>query len=131
MKGKIDRSAVYAKYQGLCAYCGVCLKYNEMQVDHIIPQSDFTAHITNGFRVPDFLKHLTLSDLNHIDNLNPSCRVCNKWKSTFHLELFRSELQEQIKRLNLRSANYRMAKLYGQIQENPAPIKFYFETVVR
>ncbi len=98
-----------------------------MQIDHIIPQYNFTQHIHNRFRIPKFLTHLTESDLNHIDNLHPACRVCNKWKSDHDLELFRSELSEQVKRLNLYSSNYRIAKKYGQIQETIEPIIFFFE----
>jgi len=126
---KIDRIKVYEKYHAHCAYCGEFIKMKDMQVDHIIPQNEFIIYIKNNFRVPVFLQHLTVNDLNHIDNLNPSCRVCNKWKSTFDLELFRSELQAQVERLNLRSANYRMAKKYQLIQENIIPIKFHFETI--
>lgn len=32
------RQAVYAKYNGHCAYCGCEIDYNDMQVDHIEPK---------------------------------------------------------------------------------------------
>lgn len=124
---KFDRHKVYAKYTGHCAYCGEEIKYKDMQVDHIIPQVDFVRHVTNRTYVPDFLKHLTVDDVNHIDNLNPACRGCNKWKSFHHLELFRSEIEMQVKRLNTYSANYRMAKRFGLIEENEKKVIFYFE----
>jgi len=98
-----------------------------MQVDHIIPQREFLFHIKNRFRIPSFLSHLKEVDMNHEDNLNPACIVCNKWKSAHDLELFRSEIFEQIKRLNNYSSNYRMAKKYGLLEETLKPIKFYFE----
>ena len=126
---KFDRHEVYAKYNGHCAYCGEKMKYKDMQVDHIIPKVDFVRHVINRIYVPDFLKHLTFDDVNHIDNLNPACKVCNKWKSFHHLELFRSEIEMQVKRLNAYSANYRMAKRYGLIAENVKPIIFYYETI--
>jgi hypothetical protein len=113
------RISTYNKFQGHCAYCG---KY-----DHIIPKRNFHWHIKNKFRVPDFLKHLTEFDCNHPDNLFPTCRVCNNWKNTHCLEDFRKELQEQVPRLNLRSANYRIAKKYFLIKETLNPIIFYFE----
>ena len=125
---KFDRPKIHAKYNGRCAYCGEEIKYRDMQVDHIIPQVDFVRHVTNRrVYVPDFLKHLTADDVNHIDNLNPACRICNKWKSFHSLEMFRSELQSQIKRLNAYSANYRMAKRFGLIDENQKKVIFYFE----
>lgn len=126
---KIDRYKIHSKYYGKCAYCGVEIQFNEMQVDHIIPKSDFRSYVKNKFRVPKVLEHLTEIDINHIDNLNPSCRVCNKWKSSHDLELFRKEIGSQIKRLNEYSSNYRMAKKYNQLIETQTEIKFYFETL--
>jgi len=125
---KIDRKLVYGKCNGKCAYCGSELN-GKFQVDHIIPQRDFISYVIKNFKIPPFLSHLTPDDLNHIDNLLPACSVCNKWKSSHHLELFRSEISEQIKRLNNWSANYRFAKRYNLIQETPKRIVFYFETI--
>lgn len=124
---KLNRQLVYDKFNGHCAYCGEEIKLNDMQVDHIIPQRSFVQHVHNKFRIPAFLSHLTPLDMNHIDNLHPACRVCNKWKSAHDLELFRRELSEQVSRLNSYSTNYRIAKKYGQIQEVVKPIVFYFE----
>lgn len=124
----IDRIKVHNKLNQKCAYCGECITLKEMQVDHVIPKAFFERYteVRRDF-IPLFLKHLTSEDVNHIDNLHPSCRVCNKWKSAHHLELFRSELQEQVKRLNLYSSNYRIAKKFGMIKEAVKPIVFYFE----
>ena len=124
---KADRQKVYNKFDGHCGYCGESILIKDMQVDHIIPKVDFITHIANNFRVPQFLKHLTISDLNHIDNLMPTCRVCNKWKTFHSLEQFRIELSEQVKRLNSYSSNYRIAKKYGLVEETNKPIIFYFE----
>jgi len=133
---KNKRQEVYDKLNGHCAYCGTELKIKEMQIDHIIPQMSWNdvfrnKHINSYFQkfVPKFLEHLTENDLHHIDNLNPACRVCNKWKSAHYLELFRSELQDQVNRLNLRSANYRIAKRFNLINETENKVKFYFETL--
>ena len=124
---RTEREKIYAKYNGKCAYCGCDMTIKQMQVDHIIPQREFLTHVKNRFRIPSFLTHLTETDVNHNDNLNPACGVCNKWKSAHDLELFRSELFEQIKRLNSYSSNYRIAKRYGLLQETLKPITFYFE----
>lgn len=126
---KSNRQKIFEKYGGHCAYCGEEITIKDMQVDHIIPKNEFWSHIKNDIHIPEFLRHLKLNDLNHIDNLNPACRVCNKWKSAFHLELFRFELSEQLKRLHKNIAPYRMAKKYGLIEEKSKPIVFYFETL--
>ncbi|WP_165358886.1 HNH endonuclease [Spirosoma sordidisoli] len=127
--GKALRQKVYQKCGGRCGYCGESIKENGFQVDHIISQRNFLTHIVNKWQVPDYLLHLTTDDVNHIDNLMPACRVCNNWKSTNPIEFFRSEIQDQIKRVNSYSSNYRMAKRYGLVEETPKPIVFYFETI--
>lgn len=35
------REQVHKKYDYKCGYCGDNIKYNEMQVDHIIPHIEF------------------------------------------------------------------------------------------
>jgi 5-methylcytosine-specific restriction endonuclease McrA len=132
MPYKKQRQVVYDKHNGHCAYCGDKISVKDMQIDHIIPQLNYELIFKNNIQkmIPSFLKHLTIRDLHHIDNLNPACRVCNKWKSTYHLELFRYELQEQTKRLKLRSSNYRMALRYGLVQETDVKIIFYFEAKI-
>ena len=120
------RDAVYAKCAGRCAYCGSELN-GKFQVDHVISQRNFEHRIKNQFRVPEFLKHLTLVDVNHIDNLLPACASCNNYKSTHDLEGFRKELGLLIERLNKTSSIYRIAKRFGSIKEMDQPIRFYFE----
>lgn len=129
MPYKKHRLEVYDKFDGRCAYCGEHFQITGMHIDHIISQLNFKNFVANKIHIPNFLEHLTVSDLHHKDNLFPACRVCNGWKSTYHLELFRHELEEQIKRLNARSANYRIAKKYGFITENKIKVIFHFETV--
>ena len=124
---KSQRILIHDKFNGCCAYCGEPIKLNDMQVDHVVPQRDFYYLITKKHNIPKFLDHLEPQDCNHLDNLFPACRVCNKWKNTFHVELFRSEIEEQIKRLNKTSSNFRMAKKYGLVQETIKPITFHFE----
>jgi 5-methylcytosine-specific restriction endonuclease McrA len=126
---KTDRQKIYDKYDGRCAYCGEEIKFKDMQVDHVISKRFFRWHIENKYKIPSFLLHLKEEDVNHIDNLFPACRVCNKWKSALHLELFRDELSAQIKRLNNYSSNYRIVKKYGLVKEEIKPIVFYFETL--
>lgn len=123
------RQEVYEKCNGHCGYCGVEIDIKAMQVDHIIPQRNFEWHLKNNFKVPEFLSHLTLSDLNNIDNLMPTCRSCNNYKSSTYLELFRSEIQAQPKRLRKCKPTFRLAERFGLIEEINKPVVFYFETL--
>lgn len=120
MPHKKFKNEVYEKYVGRCAYCGNLITLKNMQIDHITP-------IYRGWS-DAYLENFNLvRGTNEFENLNPSCRVCNKWKSTFTIEQFRNEIHLQIERLNLRSAGYRIAKTYGLIQETKNEVKFYFE----
>jgi 5-methylcytosine-specific restriction endonuclease McrA len=121
---KIDRNRVYKKCNGHCAYCGERINIKNMQIDHVIPKHYFKWHIKNKFKVPDFLNCLTEFDVNHIDNLMPSCRSCNNYKSTFGLELFRSELGKLTERLNKTSSIYRIAKRFGNVEETENQLYF-------
>jgi len=110
---RIDRQKVWEKCEGHCGYCGEAIAINDMQVDHIWPQN--RAHQIPGLAIHDH------------KNLMPACRVCNNWKSTYTVELFRLQIIDQVKQLRQRSANYRMAKRYGLIEETGLKVVFYFE----
>lgn len=101
------RKQVYEKYNRHCAYCGCELKYKDMEVDHVIP-----VYGKDGG--------------NGIDNLLPSCRMCNFYKSTFTLDEFRKNLETLHERLR-KPFIYRLALKYGLVEENRKKIKFYFE----
>jgi len=119
-KKKINRQEVYDKCDGHCAYCGKEITFKQMQVDHIKPlyRNDNVATLESwGVE----------RGTDDIDNLLPSCARCNRWKSTFSLEMFRKEIELQIERLNNYNNNYRMAKDYGLISENNNKVIFYFE----
>lgn len=101
------RKQVYQKYNGHCAYCGCDLAYKDMQVDHVT-----SVYGNNGS--------------NDIENLMPSCRMCNFYKSTFSIEVFRKNLETLHERLQ-KTFIYRLALKYGLIEEHKIKIKFYFE----
>lgn len=124
---KPDRKRVYDKFGGKCAYCG-CDLNGKFQIDHLIPQSNFEWHIKNSFRVPSFLSHLTVSDVNHIDNLMPACASCNNYKRTFCLETFRSELQRQPEILRRDRPTVRLAERFGLIKIEEKQVVFHFES---
>ena len=100
------RDLVFAKYNGHCAYCGQKIEIKDMQIDHIRPKC-------NG-------------GLNSIENLNPSCRLCNHYKRSLTLEKYR----ELLKTLHLRiEKDYKnkVAIKYGLLKVEPFDGKFYFE----
>lgn len=101
------RKQVHEKYNGHCAYCGCKMNYKDMQVDHINP-----VYGHNGE--------------NNIENYNPSCRMCNFYKSTYTVEKFRENLHTLHERLE-KGFIYRLAKKYGIVTEHIDRIEFYFE----
>lgn len=125
---KPDRNLILDKTNGRCAYCG-CDLPGKFQVDHIMSQCNFEHYIKNNWRIPEFLIHLKLTDVNHIDNLFAACGSCNNYKSIHPLETFRSELGAMRQRLNMRSTHYKISRRFGLIDEIEKPIVFYFETL--
>lgn len=101
------RKRVYDKYGGRCAYCGHEIDYRDMQVDHIHPQ-------WNG-------------GTDDIENLNPSCRLCNHYKRGESLEELRSwklrGLADRLRKIYI----VRVAEMYGIISFHEWDGKFYFE----
>lgn len=124
MKKKIltkeERMEIYNKYGGHCAYCGKEIEYKDMQVDHIKP-------IFRGWSDKDkeYLPEGRCGD-DSIDNLNPSCRMCNFRKGTDTIEMFRNAIKHGLVCLE-RSFTYRLAKRYGLIEETGKEVEFYFE----
>ena len=119
-KIKINRTEVYNKCNGHCAYCGKEIAMKEMQVDHVKPlyrnDSVKTLEVWGVERGTD-----------DFENLLPSCSRCNKWKSTYSLEMFRDIVQNSITRLERDTPNFRLAKDYGLLELTNKKIVFYFE----
>ena len=126
---KVDnetRLKIYNKYNGYCAYCGVKLSYNKMQVDHFLPVRK--AHYLETEQMKDAMEvDNSLEDMNQLSNLMPSCARCNRWKSTLQIEQFRNAIKNLIVGLNRDSSQYRMAKDYGLILESGTNVTFYYE----
>lgn len=106
---KIDRIAVFNKFGGHCAYCGIELDLCNMQIDHCIPQTSFR------------------DDVHKEENYFPSCPICNGWKHCDNVETFRKSISQQVRKCRDYSRNFRMAERYGLVQEIEKPIVFYFE----
>lgn len=108
---KKTRIAVYKKFDGHCAYCGRHIAYNDMQVDHFKPQRAWNPED---------------SGTDDIENLMPSCHMCNHYKRAHDLETFRRYIAEIPRKLQ-ENYIYKGGIVYGNVLENPKAIKFYFE----
>jgi CRISPR/Cas system Type II protein with McrA/HNH and RuvC-like nuclease domain len=122
MAKKINREEIYNKCNGHCAYCGVEITIKQMQVDHIEPH----WHTLTETQAQ---KSKIKKGSHEIENLNPSCSRCNKWKSTYSLESFRNVIETSLIRLERDTPNFRLARDYGLLTETPKRIKFYFEII--
>ena len=116
MISKYTRQLVYNKYNGHCAYCGCVLKFNEMQVDHIVPK----------FRNNEKW-HQNEIGSDDISNLNPSCRMCNYYKRMGGIENFRENLKDTLMRNVQKPFDFRLAERYGMVEVKEWDGKFYFE----
>lgn len=107
------KEQIKSKYDGHCGYCGK--KPDKLVIDHIHPVS--REH---------FLKKAG-KDVNHIDNLMPSCFSCNNYKFSWDLEEFREKLKWQVNMARQYSLHFRFAEKFGLIEVKEKPIIFYFE----
>jgi hypothetical protein len=116
-----DRQVIFDKYGGKCAYCGCELKKG-WNADHIKPA-------WHTWKDEEVLQRIckTGKGSNEIENYNPSCPRCNKWKSTYSIEEFRTEISKQVERLKRDSSQFRMALDYNLISISTPEVKFYFE----
>lgn len=114
---KVERQAVYDKFEGCCAYCGCELDIQDMQVDHI---ESIRRHESDELNGED------TTWLNKLENLNPACRSCNFYKGEMSIESFRKQLNGILNRLD-KVFIFRLAVKYGLIRITPNPIRFYFE----
>lgn len=114
------RRLVYDKYGGRCAYCGKELRFDDMQVDHIVP-------IWRGYDREVLSKRTDIGD-DSLDNFNPACRACNFRKGTNSVEGFRKVLKEQCQGIVKRSFQVRQSLDYGLLELRDKDVVFFFET---
>lgn len=112
------REAVYAKYDGHCAYCGKKLEYKDFQLDHFIPKQR------------EHFKKYTEEQLECFENYMPACRRCNHYKRAHTIEYFREMIEEIPKKLFRDSYIYKVGLDYGLVEAHEHKVKFYFEQAV-
>ncbi len=107
------RLKVLQKFNYKCAYCGIDLINEKFHVDHIVPK----------------MLGRPYKERESIDNYNPSCAPCNISKSTFDLEMWRTELELKILRIERDSSTFRNLKRFGLVGVIKNKVIFYFETI--
>lgn len=65
-----------------------------------------------------------------LDNLMPSCRMCNHYKRANSIETFRRYIAEIPRKLR-ENYIFKIGVVYGNVIEAEKPIRFYFETQER
>lgn len=101
-----DRRVIYQKCNGHCAYCGCNLKFEDMQIDHMIP--------------------LRRDGVDTMENMLPACKSCNHYKSTLTAEEFRDYVSEIPDRLQRDSVPYRVGIRFGILNASNK-VEFFFE----
>ena len=100
---KEERLRVYKMYDGHCAYCGKSIKYEDMQVDHVVPKN---RGYYSRWSAKDG-KFIVSHGEDKISNYMPSCRACNFRKRDMSVEQFRNAIKQQAEGQNLpRDSNY-------------------------
>ena len=102
-----ERRIVHAKCGGHCAYCGTLIEFKRMQVDHV--------------------ESIEMGGVDTIDNMLPSCRSCNHYKSSSPLYSFRRAIEAWPDVLMRDSITYRNAVRFGMVEPKPHAVVFYFE----
>lgn len=150
---KKDRQLIFDKYDGHCAYCG-CKLVKGWHADHIENISRKQKLINGNYYHKDTDEAITEVDLldenwgelfkwkpyktvpdgchkpenDTIENINPSCRSCNHYKSSMDLEMFRKNIGLLVMRLNRNFNQYKIAKRFKLVEETGVKVQFYFET---
>lgn len=127
------RQKIWDKSGGKCWYCGCDLPEKGWHADHFEPVYRKTELVPVDQRKNPHVRELRHNgeferpERDNKDNLVPSCAPCNLFKSTFSIEQFRAELQEQVNRARRSSVNFRTAERFGLIEITNSPVVFWFE----
>jgi hypothetical protein len=116
------RKQVYRKCDGRCAYCGKPIEFSQMQVDHLAPTYW-------NWSDEECIKNNVTRGTDHIENLMPTCRRCNKWKDVHDIEVFRQQIFKQFEILVRDNTGYKLLLDFGLIAPTGKQPVFYYETM--
>lgn len=111
---KAERQAVWAKYDGRCAFFGVELS-GRWHADHLKPLRRRARPRADQSAVRWPNRHV-------LENFMPSCPPCNIDKHARSIQQWREWLHSL-----QRQPNYRLVRAHGLVVESSEPIVFYFE----
>lgn len=102
------RQNVYGKYGHRCAYCGLKIQYENMQISQKVP-------------------YYKMENADSYENLLPACRLCNSYKRTLTVDDFRKKIAG-FRRELLNNPKYQMLYRFALVpdEEDTNPV-FYFE----
>src|ERR1700745_1082222 len=109
---KSEREQVRLKFGGLCAYCG-----------HPLPARWHVDHFHAVVRCA-YGKHkgvMERPEHDTINNMMPSCPMCNISKHRLSLDEWRKWLTGHLQSLNKNHSIYRLMKAYGLVVETGKP----------
>jgi len=151
---KADRKNILDKCNGRCAYCGSVLG-KRWHIDHVLPVNRQMKYSESHYRHKTTKQKVSYKELPNqwfteyehitsklvldkvlnperdtVENSLPACHSCNITKSNSSVDDFRKYIEQTVDSLNRNhNATYKFAKRYGQVQETPKPVIFYFETL--
>lgn len=101
------REIVFRKYDGKCAYCGCELELHDLKIDHFIPKKK--------------------GGTDDIENLMPSCEICNHYKDAHNIDKFKS-MMKKIKNKISKLYIIKVAQRYNLISIKDFT-EFYYEKI--
>lgn len=126
---KSQRAAVFAMFDGHCAYCGIELPERGWQADHIEALERVMTYVRDS-PFGELKRKLLRCDnpsADCVDNFFPSCRPCNIDKSSMSLEFWRTQLEKKPQILRDNYSAWRHAERFGLVAQVETKVIFYFE----
>lgn len=127
---KKQRAELRMKFGGRCAYCGCELTEKGWHADHVeaaLRKWEFGERQADGTRRTVATGEFWRPENDALENLFPSCALCNLFKATFAVEDFRTQIAAQAERARAYSVNFRTAERFGLVEIVAKPVVFWFE----
>lgn len=128
---KKQREKLRMKFGGRCAYCGCELPEKGWHADHVQAVLRKSVQCMKTAEKRIFRLKSTgdvfRPEADCPENLVPACAPCNLLKTTYSLEMFRTQVSLQVERGRRSSVNFRTAERFGLIQVVNKPVVFWFE----
>lgn len=127
---KLQRAAVFAMFDGHCAYCGIVLTEKGWHADHVEPIYRQMTYVKGTEGRPSRFVHKGACykpENERNDNYFPACRRCNLHKSNYGLEDWRRYLERSAEILRNNYSTFRAAERFNLVAVAETKVVFYFE----